>query len=356
MTPWWGTLSWETARASGFVAYELVTLAVGLGMALSLRWQSTRWPRLLTNDAHQYLLLLAGAFTAIHGMAVWIDPFTVFKAVEVLLPGVSHYRPLWIGFGIVAAYLGLAVMLSTWLRPRIGYAWWRRLHVLGFFVWLLATAHGIGTGSDTRTVWAVLIYGISTALVATLLAIRLLKPVGRVGRRHPLGVASLAAVVGLGTLGTAQWPLSPGWNAIANNGHGSGARIALSPTQVPVLLHHALASNFTGSLTVQGPDDRSRISIAIQAQLPGASNSVLTVQMQGIEEQGGIALAGSLVTLATSGGHTLLQGTISQTSGSQLQVAARTATGAAWTMRIDLQIDPQQSVASGQLEAHPVRG
>jgi DMSO/TMAO reductase YedYZ heme-binding membrane subunit len=56
--------------------------------------------------------------------------------------------------GIVALYLGLAIGLSTWIRPRIGYKWWRRLHVLTLGIFVLATIHGLGTGSDTQSAWA----------------------------------------------------------------------------------------------------------------------------------------------------------------------------------------------------------
>jgi len=44
-------------------------------------------------------------------------------------------------------------LISTWLRPRIAYTWWRRLHVLTLAIYALVTIHGIGTGSDTRTWW-----------------------------------------------------------------------------------------------------------------------------------------------------------------------------------------------------------
>ena len=67
------------------------------------------------------------------------------------LPFVSHYRPLWMTFGIVALYLDLAIALSTWLRPYIGYTWWRRLHVFTLLAFALVAVHGVTTDSDTRS-------------------------------------------------------------------------------------------------------------------------------------------------------------------------------------------------------------
>ena len=189
-----------------------------------MRWQSTRWPRLITNELHRFLTLLSLAFVAVHGLAVWLDPFMRFGWTEVLVPWMSHYRPLWMALGIVAGYLALAVWLSTELRPRIGYAWWRRLHGLAFAVYALATAHGLATGSDTRTAWALGLYAGSVLLVGGLLGVRLLTPVGTRGRTYP-NLAGLVALLLLGgVLWTALGPARPDWNTIANNGQGSGAR------------------------------------------------------------------------------------------------------------------------------------
>src|SRR2546428_14181814 len=74
--------------------------------------------------------------------------------------------------GIVGLYLGIAIGISTWLRPLIGYKWWRRLHVLTLGIFALATVHGIGTGSDTQTPWALGIYLVSIVLVGSLLCRR----------------------------------------------------------------------------------------------------------------------------------------------------------------------------------------
>ena len=169
----WEAVTWDVARAGGFTAYALLTLAVVEGLALSLRWQTNRWPRIINAELHNFLTLLAVIFTGIHIFAVAIDPYTAFGLNEILVPLASHYRPLWMAFGIVALYLGLAIGLSTWLRPRIGYAWWRRLHVLTLVLYGLVTVHGIFTGTDTRTWWAVGIYAASLVAVGIPLAYRL---------------------------------------------------------------------------------------------------------------------------------------------------------------------------------------
>jgi predicted ferric reductase len=165
----WQTVTWDVARAGGFTAYILLALSVALGLALSAKLQSpSKWPRLINNELHNFLTLLALIFTGIHVLAVWIDPFTRFSWNEVFIPFVSHYRTLWMALGIVGLYLGLAIGLSTWIRPLIGYIWWRRLHYLTLALYVLVTLHGIMTGSDTQTLWGFAIYAGSVLLIGAL--------------------------------------------------------------------------------------------------------------------------------------------------------------------------------------------
>lgn len=166
----WQTVTWDVARAGGFTAYVLLTLAVVVGLMLSAQVQSpSRWPRLLNSELHNFLTLICTVFLGVHILAVWVDPFTHFGWNEVFIPFASHYRPVWMALGIVAFYLGIAIAISTWLRPRIGYTWWRRLHVLTLGVYALATIHGIATGTDTQTQWAFALYAVSIVTVGLLL-------------------------------------------------------------------------------------------------------------------------------------------------------------------------------------------
>src|SRR5579883_1870395 len=173
----WQEVTWDVARAGGLCAYILVTLAVALGLTLSAQIQSpSKWPRLVNNELHNFLTLLALVFTCVHILAVWLDPYTHFGLNEILIPLASSYRPVWMALGIIALYLGIAIGISTLMRPIIGYRWWRRLHVLTLLIFALVTAHGIATGTDTMQWWALGIYIVSVVLVGGLFIWRLLVP------------------------------------------------------------------------------------------------------------------------------------------------------------------------------------
>lgn len=172
----WETVTWDVARAGGLTAYVLLTAAVIVGLALSLKYQSPRWPRLINSEWHNYLTLLSTVFLGVHVLAVAVDPYTHFGLAELLVPLASHYRPFWMSLGIVGLYLAIAIGISTLIRPLIGYKVWRRLHVLTLVVYALATVHGLFTGTDTLTWWGWALYICSIVPVAVLTAIRLLGP------------------------------------------------------------------------------------------------------------------------------------------------------------------------------------
>jgi hypothetical protein len=128
------------------------------------------------------------------------------------------------GLGIVAMYLALAIALSVYIRPRIGYSWWRRLHYVTFAVYALTLVHGIATGSDTRTWWGIAIYGGSVLLVTALLWRRLARPVTPGGRAHPALANFTLATAFILFIWALLGPLQSDWNTSANNGNGSGQR------------------------------------------------------------------------------------------------------------------------------------
>jgi predicted ferric reductase len=230
----WQEVTWDIARAGGMSAYILLTLAVALGLALSAQIQSpSKWPRLVNNELHNFLTLLALVFTCIHILAVWLDPFTHFGLNEVLIPLASYYRPVWMSLGIVAFYLGIAIGISTWIRPIIGYQWWRRLHVLTLLIFALVTVHGIATGSDTTQWWALGIYIVSVVLVGGLLIRRLVVPTTVHGRSHPVLAVATAGVLVLGGIWALLGPLQAGWGAIAGTKDVAAASSAQSTSQQP---------------------------------------------------------------------------------------------------------------------------
>jgi len=105
---------WYLARASGIVAFVLLTIAVVLGLTLSGRAKLPNWPRFAVEDVHRFAGLLTGTFVSLHVLTLFVDSYLPFSLTQLVVPGASTYRPLSTALGVVAAELLLA------LRSRIG--------------------------------------------------------------------------------------------------------------------------------------------------------------------------------------------------------------------------------------------
>jgi methionine sulfoxide reductase heme-binding subunit len=153
-------LFWNLARASGFIAYGLLAMTMLLGLSVKTRVLGKLVKPANVVDTHRVLSLLALSMIALHGVALVLDPVVEISPFDLAVPGLVDYRPLWVAFGIVAAYLAIAVHASFSLRKKIGAKNWRRLHWLTYAVFLSATVHGITAGTDTTEGWALAIYGL----------------------------------------------------------------------------------------------------------------------------------------------------------------------------------------------------
>ncbi|MFL5925395.1 MAG: ferric reductase-like transmembrane domain-containing protein [Gaiellaceae bacterium] len=162
---------WYVARASGIVAYLLLSASVILGALMAGRARFT-WPRFAVEEVHRFLAILTGVFIVLHGAALLLDPVVPFSLAQELVPVTAGYRPLAVGLGVVAAELTAAVGISNALRGRIPYRPWRRVHYLTLPVWGLATLHGLLAGTDRLDPWFAAIAGATIAAAAMALVAR----------------------------------------------------------------------------------------------------------------------------------------------------------------------------------------
>lgn len=171
-----GSLAWYVARASGMTAHFLLSLSVIAGLVISTKAGKGWLPGAEGFDIHKYgSYLLLGA-VAIHGLALLGDSWIQFSLLDVLIPGVSPYRPLAVAGGIVAVYLTALLVVSFEFRTRLGPRTWRTLHHLSFPAYALALWHGLAAGTDANESWAQAFYLTTAAPVLFLVYVRLLTP------------------------------------------------------------------------------------------------------------------------------------------------------------------------------------
>lgn len=178
---------WIQARASGLVAYLLLTCSVLGGLVLKSRpfGKALKPPAVL--DLHRFLALLALGATALHGLTLVLDQSITITWLDLLVPGTLPYRPVWTGIGVVAAELMLLVYVSFSQRKRIGQKNWRRLHWAAYGVFGAMTVHGVMSGTDTRQPWVLGVYVGAIGAVVTATAFRaLVRPSSPERRRREL--------------------------------------------------------------------------------------------------------------------------------------------------------------------------
>jgi predicted ferric reductase len=153
-----GQMTWFITRASGIIAYLLLWLSTVWGLAVSSKMFDKLVPRAFTYDAHEYLSLLAFAFTFVHVAILLADHFMPFNVAQLFVPFISDYRPFWVGVGIIATYLSLLVTVTFYLRRMIGQRAFRVIHYLSFAGFLGVLVHSWFSGTDTGLVATRIMY------------------------------------------------------------------------------------------------------------------------------------------------------------------------------------------------------
>jgi methionine sulfoxide reductase heme-binding subunit len=164
---------WFVSRGSGLVLLVLLTAVMVLGAATRAGWAPRRWPRFAVAELHRTLSLFAVALLALHVLTAILDRYVTIGWAATVIPFASPYRRLAIGLGTLAADLGAAVLLTSMLRSRIGWRWWRAVHWLAYLAWPVAFWHALTAGGDLRSGWAAAVGWVSAALVLAGLLARL---------------------------------------------------------------------------------------------------------------------------------------------------------------------------------------
>jgi DMSO/TMAO reductase YedYZ heme-binding membrane subunit len=195
-----GILAWYSVRAIGFLAYGVLAASVLYGLLLSTKILDAIAHRPVSFALHKDLAIVALLFATLHGALLIADQSFPFTPRAILVPFASPYSPIWVGVGQLTFYLTAIVTASFYVRRQIGQRAWRLLHYLTFVAFIGASAHGIGSGSDSGSPWAFWIYVIPIAAAVFLLTYRIV--VSLSSRTHP-------RVERAGTPGAPTGPLGP---------------------------------------------------------------------------------------------------------------------------------------------------
>ncbi|HVE96165.1 MAG TPA: ferric reductase-like transmembrane domain-containing protein, partial [Pseudonocardiaceae bacterium] len=183
---------WYVARASGLLAWALLGVSVVGGLLLSTRLARGH-TRTWTRGLHEFVGALAVVFTVLHLVSVLAADELRIGLGELLVPFASPDNPVAQGCGVLAFYLLIAVVLTSWARALLPWRRWRRLHLLAFPLFALTCAHTVLAGSDITQpilLWASLAVGM---MIFSLVIFRLLTArVAGTAAAAPAGLARAA--------------------------------------------------------------------------------------------------------------------------------------------------------------------
>jgi sulfoxide reductase heme-binding subunit YedZ len=165
-------LFWITSRAAGIVSLVLASLAVSVGLMMSLKMMRTRRPELLA--LHEVLSLGTLVALAVHGLALLGDGFLSPSLGDIALPFAWSYKTAWTSIGIIGGWALVILGLSYYARQAIGVSRWRKLHRLTGLAWIAGIVHTLGEGTDAGQIWFVAMLAIVAIPALALLAVRYL--------------------------------------------------------------------------------------------------------------------------------------------------------------------------------------
>ena len=166
------TFLWYVTRAAGAVSLVLLSGVVILGLLSTMRVQGAGWPRFLTTGLHRNVALIAVVFLVLHIVTAVVDPFTHLGWGAALIPFSSYYRTFWLGLGVIAIDLLLAIVITSLVRNFLGHQAWRAIHWLAYGSWPVAVIHGLGTGTDVWSFWFMLLTAFCVGVVLIVAAYR----------------------------------------------------------------------------------------------------------------------------------------------------------------------------------------
>jgi len=336
---------WFLTRGTGAIALLMLTGVVVLGVVGSMGWENRRWPRFITQGLHRNISLLAVTFLGVHVAMAVFDSYAPIRWVDAVIPFGGAYRPVWLGLGAVAFDLLLALVITSLVRVRLGYRSWKAIHWLAYACWPVALVHGLGTGSDTKTLWMLGLVGVCVASVIGAVWWR------AYGVQPPQLAPRLAAVgaTAVGALGVAIWlvagPLAPGWAAAA----GTPTHTFAAGTAKTAAAQLPSSSAFSGRASQQAGGS-GVVVIDIQGTLD-TSAMPIEIVLDGTATSSGLAVQRGRVAIGSQSARYV--GRIDSLSNGRISARLTDASGAIVNADLTLQILDQAGTTQGTVHLTP---
>jgi sulfoxide reductase heme-binding subunit YedZ len=182
---------WYIARASGIIAWLLITASVLWGILLSTKlFPAHRRPAWLL-DLHRGLGALSVLFLLTHVGALIADNYIHFDIVDIVVPFASEWKTWQVALGVFAFWGVVLVEFSSLAMKHLPKKLWRGIHFTSYLTFLLTSFHGTFAGTDATNKMYVATTIVTTVALVVALSYRIAtRRSALVPRRTPAGWAA----------------------------------------------------------------------------------------------------------------------------------------------------------------------
>jgi len=164
---------WALGRGTGITAQGFLTISLALGIATRSGRRVAALPRFAVADVHRFAALAGTVLVALHVALLFFDPYAQLRLMDLVVPFLGAYRPLWLGLGTLAFDVLVVLTVTSVLRHRLGVRTFRAVHWASYALWPIAMAHALGNGTDADYEWFLVLAGCCIVTVTAALGWRL---------------------------------------------------------------------------------------------------------------------------------------------------------------------------------------
>jgi sulfoxide reductase heme-binding subunit YedZ len=137
----------DVAGTIGLIAMVLLTLNILMGLLVSVNYNTRKqWPRrklpVPLFRIHNWTGYVAMSVAMLHPFTLLFVKSPRFGIGDVLLPLGSPGQRLYNNLGALAFYGFALVVVTSYLRPKLGYRPWKKLHYTAYFAAAMMFVHG----------------------------------------------------------------------------------------------------------------------------------------------------------------------------------------------------------------------
>ncbi len=138
-------------------------------------------------DLHRHESVIALAALGVHLAALVADSYVHISVADLVVPLRIGWRPGAVAWGIVAAYVLVAVQATSLMRRRLPKRLWKAVHLGSYGAFAASTVHTVAAGTDASNPllqWSVLLV---TVAVVSLTVFRITVSAAARPQRVPSG-------------------------------------------------------------------------------------------------------------------------------------------------------------------------